>query len=70
MAIPFILFWVLLVLGREELGLKGIGIAVLVWAALFSGLVLTGLSPFWFTPAMAIVDIVLLLYTFGDIKIH
>jgi hypothetical protein len=70
MAVPFILFWVLLFLGREDLGLKGIGIAVLVWAALLSGLVFTGLSPLWFTPAMVIVDIALLIYTFGDIKIR
>ncbi len=34
MIIPLVLFWVLIFLGREELGFKGIIISVTVWLGL------------------------------------
>ncbi len=68
--IPFILFWVLMYLGREELGLKGVVISILIWLGLLLGCVLSGLSPYIFIAAQALLDIVLLLIIFrGNINI-
>ena len=57
---PFILFWVLLYLGREELGLKGIIISILIWLGLLLGLMLSGMF-YIFVSAESLQDIVLLL---------
>ena len=66
---PFILFWVLLYLGREALGLKGIIISILIWLGLLSGLMLSGMF-YIFVSAQSLLDIVLLLIIFGgDINI-
>ena len=45
MVIPFIVFWVLLYFARDDLGIKGIAIAVLVWSCLLTGMLLLGISP-------------------------
>ena len=60
--IPFILFWVLMYLGREELGLKGVAICILIWLGLRLACMLSGLP---FVAAQALIDIVLLLIIFG-----
>ena len=71
MLIPFLAFWVLLFLGREELQFKGIAIAIATWLLLLAGVVASGISPYWFVSAQAVVDIVLVLMVFGgDIKIR
>jgi len=71
MLIPFILFWVLIFLGREDLGLKGGLIAVAIWAALLIGFFALSISPYFFVSAQAILDVVLILIIFGgDIKIR
>jgi hypothetical protein len=71
MLIPFILFWVLIFLGREELGVKGGLIAVAIWAALLIGFVALNVSPYIFVSAQAMFDVVLILIIFGgDIKIR
>jgi len=71
MLIPFILFWVLIFLGREELGIKGGLIAVAIWAGLLIGFFALCISPYLFVSAQAIVDVVLILIIFGgDIKIR
>ena len=65
-----ILFWALLFFGRDELGIKGIGAAVLVWSGLLVGFIAIGV-PALFTTAQAVVDIVLVLIVFhGDVKIR
>jgi hypothetical protein len=71
MLIPFVLFWVLIFLGRDELGLKGVLIAVGVWAALLVGFALFRASPYLFVAAQALLDVILLLVIFGgDIRIR
>jgi hypothetical protein len=71
MLIPFVLFWLLIFLGREDLGLKGGLIAVAIWAALLIGFFALGISPYFFVVAQVILDVILLLIIFGgDIKIR
>jgi hypothetical protein len=71
MLMPFVAFWLLIVLGREELGAKGIAIAVAVWLGLLVGFFAAGISPFLFVTAQALVDIVLILVVCGgDIRIR
>ena len=61
---PFIGFWVLMHLGREELGIKGIIISILIWLGLLLGLSFLGL-PYLFVSAQALLDVVLLFIIFG-----
>jgi len=71
MLIPPALFFALLLFGREDLGVKGILIAMGVWLGL---LVLFGalrLSPHFFIIAEGMLDIVLILIIFGgDIRLR
>ena len=62
---PFIVFWVLMHLGREELGLKGIIISILLWMGLLVGSSFLGL-PYLFVSAEALLDVVLLFIIFGE----
>jgi len=75
--IPFVLFWILLYLGRHELGLKWILIFIAVWVTALGGLGWVtstykdtpGLS-YVFGGVEAVIDIGLILYIFkGDIPI-
>ena len=61
---PFIVFWVLMYLGREELGLKGIVISLVVWLGLLLGSLFLGLS-YVFVSLQALLDVVLLFIIFG-----
>ena len=68
--IALLLFPILLYLGREELGIKGILIFIGIWAALFIGLPALGLSSYFFIVAQVLIDIILVIVVFGgDIKI-
>ena len=70
MLLPFITFWILIFFGRNDLGVKGVGIAVAFWAALFAGFILTGFSPYIFVAVQGLIDVVLILIIFGgDIRI-
>lgn len=71
MIIPFVLFWILIFLGREELGPKGIIISIVIWMVLLLGAIFVGgVSPYLFIAANALLDIVLLIIIFGrDINI-
>jgi len=71
MIIPLLLFWILLFLGREELGFKGIIICIVVWLGLLLGACLTaGMLPYFFIAGNALLDIVLLIIIFGgDVNI-
>lgn len=71
MAIPFVLFWVLVILARDELGTKGVLIAIGLWLILLIGFMTAGLSPYLFVTAQALLDIGLILVAFGgDIRIR
>jgi len=61
---PLIVFWVLLYLGREELGLKGLIISILIWLGLLVGSSFLGI-PYVFVSAEALLDVVLLFIIFG-----
>ncbi|MHC4205968.1 MAG: hypothetical protein ACYSTT_15060 [Planctomycetota bacterium] len=67
----FVLFWILIFLGREELGFKGIIISIVIWISLLLGLVfVAGVSPYYFIALNALLDIVLFIIIFGgDINI-
>ena len=71
MIIPLLLFWILLFLGREELGFKGIIICIVIWLGLLLGTCLTtGVFLYFFVAGNALFDIMLLLIIFGgDINI-
>ena len=74
--IPFLLFWILLFLGRHELGLKGILILIGIWLAAAIGVGFatiaykgTGLTGYVFAGVEALIDIGMVLYIFkGDIR--
>jgi hypothetical protein len=71
MAIPLLVSWVLVVLAREELGIKGVAIAVATWLALLAGFMALNISPFLFASAQALLDCVLIQKVFGrDITIR
>jgi hypothetical protein len=71
MLIPSVLFWVLVFLGRDELGLKRRLFAVGTWAALFLGFVVFRASPYLFIAVQALMDVVLIIVIFGgDIRIR
>ena len=71
MLLPFLLFWILIFLGRDELGLKGGVVTVVIWLALLLACALTGLSSYIFVAIQALIDIILLITIFGgDIRIR
>jgi hypothetical protein len=73
--IPFVLFWILLFLGRGELGLKWILILIGFWVGALAGMVWVdhvwpGAGRGIFMSLQGIVDVVLVLVIFkGDIRI-
>ncbi len=71
MIIPLLVFWILIFWGREELGVKGIIICIVIWLGLLLGTSLTaGMMPYFFIAGDALLDIVLLIIIFGgDINI-
>ena len=71
MDIPFLVFGLLIFLGRQELGIKGIAICVAVWLGLLAGFMAAGISQFYFVAVQAILDVWLILFVFGgDLKIR
>ena len=64
-SIPFVLFWVLLVVYWGELGPRGIGAALAIWIALYLGLFAGLLTPFGFVVAQGILDIILIVVILG-----
>ena len=71
MASPLIVFAVLLWVGREDLGIKGISLCLLISIALVFGCGLLNLSPYISIALLALLDIVLILILLrGDIRIR
>ena len=62
---PFFLFWVLVYLGREKLGLKGIVISILIGLGLLVCYSSLG-PPHIFVLVQALLDIVLAFIIFGE----
>lgn len=61
---PAIVFWILIYLGREQLGLKGMVISILIWLGLLVGSLFLG-PTYIFIAAHALLDIVLGFIIFG-----
>ncbi|MBN1787059.1 MAG: hypothetical protein JW806_01540 [Sedimentisphaerales bacterium] len=71
MILPFLIFWVLIFLGKNELGLKGVLISIAIWGGLLLGFAMLNISPYLFVVAQVILDIILILVIFGgDIRIR
>ena len=71
LSIPFLVFWVLLILARKELGWKWILALVLIWMGLLAGFVYLDISPYIFMIAEVLIDVVLIIVFFGgDIPIR
>ena len=70
MAVPFAAFWVLIFIGRAELGFKGVTFCIVLWLGLLIGFMTLDLSSYWFVAAQALLDAVLIIVIFGgDIRI-
>ena len=70
MVLPFFIFWLIVFFTRQDLGWRGVGICIVVWAALLAGLVY--LDSYWyvFGSAQAILDCALLIVILkGDVRI-
>ena len=71
MATPFFVFWFLLFLARDVLGVKGIAVFVLVWGAMLFGAMRLAISPYFFISAQALLDAVIFIIAFKrDIRIR
>ncbi len=68
---PFIIFWVLLYVAREELGWKGVATCVALWTVLLAGYIGLNVSPYVFTALQSLFDAILIIVIFrGDIRIR
>jgi len=71
MAFALLLFVALLVVGRSELGVKGIAVSVAAFAAVVAVILVSGGQPVLMAVAAAIFDIGLIFYMFrADIPIR
>lgn len=71
LSIPMIAFWILMFLGRNELGWKGVVFCVLLWLGLLLALHFFGVSSYVFIGVQAILDAILIIVIFGgDITIR
>ena len=71
MFLPFVVFWVLMFVGRSELGFKGITFCIVIWVGLFLGFTKLSLPSYYFVAAQALIDAILILVIFGgDIRIR
>ena len=67
MIVPFLFFLVIIFLFRSELGFKGVLISVvLVIGALLACILLNLIL--WFTVVLSVIDIVLVVMLFGDVR--
>jgi hypothetical protein len=60
MPIPFIVFWVVLLAGRRELGWKGSFVFTGIWAALLLGVLVSGLDKHFFIAGESLLDVALI----------
>lgn len=65
LSIPFIAFWVLLYIGRSDLGWKGVVFCIALWLSLAMILHFCGISPYVFIGVQAILDAFLIIVIFG-----
>ena len=71
MLLPFGIFWVMLFLTRQDLGLKGIIITAVLGAGFLAAFLLVPVLWVYAVIAQVIMDIVLILVLFGgDIRVN
>ncbi len=71
MLCPFIAFWILVFIGRSELGFKGITFCIVLWFGLLLGFMKLSLPSYWFVGAQSLIDAILIIVIFGgDIRIR
>jgi len=69
--IPFAAFWVLIFIGRSELGFKGVAFFIALWLCLLIGFMMLHLPSYCFVVAQTLMDVVLIIIIFGgDIRIR
>lgn len=69
--IPFAVFWVLIFIGRSELGYKGLVFCVAIWLCLLLGFSQLSLPSYLFVVAQVLIDVVLIIIIFGgDVRIR
>ena len=69
--LPSVVFWVLIVLGRSEIGFKGVTLCVLLWLGFLLGFRSLAVPIYWFTAVQSVIDAVLILVIFGgDLRIR
>ena len=69
--LPFIAFWVIIWIGREELGWKWSLILIGLWAVLLAGFILLSIPSYYFVVVQALADAILVIVIFGgDIRLH
>ena len=71
MVLPFAAFWVLIFVGRGELGFKGVMFCIALWIGLLFGFMKLEFPSYWFVAAQALIDAILIIVIFGgDIRIR
>ncbi len=60
MPIPFVIFWVVLLAGRRELGWRGSFVFISIWAALLFGVAALGLDKHFFIAGESLLDVALI----------
>jgi hypothetical protein len=63
--LPFVLFWVLLFIGRSELGLKWITVCIGIWVGLWLGCAYLKCPRYVFVAGEVLLDVVLLIVVAG-----
>lgn len=71
MALPFLIFWAIVIFARRQLRWRGIFICIGIWMGLLIGFMHAGISSYIFVAAQALLDCILILILFGgDIRIR
>ena len=71
MWLPFFAFWVLVFIGKSELGFKGITFCIVLWIGLLLGFMMLSFPPYWFVGVQSLIDSILIIVIFGgDIRIR
>ncbi len=60
MPVPFVVFWVVLLAGRRDLGWRGSLVFVAIWVALAVGVQALGLDAHFFIAGESLLDVVLI----------
>jgi len=68
MLLPLVLFWVMIYMASDDLGLKGILIFIGIWLGAAITLAALELNPHYFVAVQAVLDIILLMIYYGNAR--